>query len=57
MLRHTFGTLLIIVAVDLCTASKMMRYSDVSAIQVYAKIIDIKKIDAVNLVDKMFEGK
>ena len=25
--------------------------------QIYAKIIDSKKIEAVNLVDKMFEGK
>lgn len=34
-----------------------MGHADVRVTQIYAKIIDSKKIEAVNLVDKMFESK
>ena len=37
------------------TASKMMGSADVYSTQIYAKIVDRKKIEAVNMVDKMFE--
>ena len=37
------------------TASKMMGNADVRSTQIYAKIVDRKKIEAVNMVDKMFE--
>ncbi len=37
------------------TASKMMGSADVHSTQIYAKIVDRKKIEAVNMVDKMFE--
>ena len=37
------------------TASKMMGNADVHSTQIYAKIVDRKKIEAVNMVDKMFE--
>lgn len=43
--------------VDLYTASKMMGHSDVRTTQIYAKIVDSKKIEAVNLVDRMFEKR
>ena len=49
--------LLTVAGVDLYTTSKLMGHSEVRATQIYAKIIDSKKIEAVNLVDKMFEGK
>lgn len=51
--RHTFGTMLMTAGVDLYTASKMMGHSDVRATQVYAKIIDSKKVEAMNLLDKV----
>lgn len=49
--RHTFGTMLMTAGVDLYTASKMLGHSDVRATQVYAKIIDKKKTEAMDLLD------
>ena len=53
--RHTFGTLMITAGADLYTTSKLMGHSDVRTTQIYAKIIDSKKIEAVNLIDRLFE--
>ena len=55
--RHTFGTLLMTAGVNLYPASKLMGHADVRTTQIYAKIIDSKKIEAVNLVNKMFENQ
>ena len=55
--RHTFGTMMLTAGADLYTTSKLMGHADVRTTQIYAKIIDSKKIEAVNLVDKMFESK
>lgn len=52
--RHTYGTMLITAGVDLYTASKMMGHADVRPTQIYAKIIDKKKEEAVSLIDKVF---
>lgn len=52
--RHTFGTLLMTAGVDLYTASKLMGHADVRATQVYAKIVDQKKQEAVSLLDNLF---
>ena len=52
--RHTYGTMLITAGVDLYTASKMMGHADVRPTQVYAKIVDRKKEEAVSLIDKVF---
>lgn len=52
--RHTYGTMLITAGVDLYTASKMMGHADVRPTQIYAKIIDKKKEEAVSLIDKIF---
>ena len=49
--RHTFGTMLMTAGVDSYTASKMLGHSDVRATQVYAKIIDKKKTEAMDLLD------
>lgn len=53
MSRHTFGTMLMTAGVDLYTASKMLGHSDVRATQVYAKIIDWKKTEAMDLLDSV----
>lgn len=55
--RHTFGTMMMTVGADLYTTSKLMGHADVRTTQIYAKIVDSKKIEAVNMVDKMFEGQ
>ena len=41
---------------DLYTTRKLMGHANVRTTQIYTKIIESKKIEAVNLVDKMFEG-
>lgn len=53
--RHTFGTLMMTVGADLYTTCKLMGHSDVRTTQIYAKIVDSKKIEAANLVDRLFE--
>ena len=53
--RHTFGTMMMTVGADLYTTCKLMGYADVRTTQIYAKIVDSKKIEAVDMVDKMFE--
>ena len=55
--RHTFGTMMLTAGAELYMTSKLMGHADVRTTQIYAKIIDSKKIEAVNLVDKMFEGR
>ena len=39
---------------DLYTVSKLLGHSDVKVTQVYAKIVNQKKNDAVNLVNSVF---
>ena len=39
-------------ASDFC---KLMGHADVRTTQIYAKIVDSKKIEAVDMVDRMFE--
>jgi len=46
--RHTFATLSISHGVDLYTVSKLLGHKDIQTTQVYAKIIDSKKQEAVD---------
>ena len=48
--RHTFATLALTSKVDLYTVSKLLGHSSIKNTQIYAKIIDQKKTDAVNLM-------
>ena len=52
--RHTFGTMMLTAGVDLYTTSKLMGHSDIAVTQIYAKIVDKKKEEAVSLLDKLF---
>ena len=53
--RHTFATMMLTLGADLYTTSKLLGHADVKMTQVYAKIINQKKDDAVNLVNGMFD--
>lgn len=52
--RHTFATMMLTAGVDLYTTSKLMGHTDIAVTQIYAKIIDKKKEEAVNLLDRLF---
>lgn len=46
--RHTYATLLLTNDVDLYTVSKLLGHKNISVTQIYAKVIDKKKEEAVN---------
>ncbi len=52
--RHTFATMMLTLGADLYTVSKLLGHRSVKETQIYAKIIDQRKDDAVNLADKTF---
>ena len=52
--RHTAATMLLTLGADLYTVSKMLGHSSIKMTEVYAKIVDKKKLETVNLVNNMF---
>ena len=52
--RHTFGTMMLTLGADIYTTSKLMGHTKVEVTQIYAKIINKKKDDAVSLIDQTF---
>ena len=52
--RHTFATMMLTLGADLYTTSKLLGHTDVRITQIYAKIINRKKDEAVNLVNGLF---
>lgn len=52
--RHTFGTMMLTAGADLYVTSKLMGHTNIAATQIYAKIIDKKKEEAVDLLDNLF---
>lgn len=49
--RHTFATLLLTYGTDLYTVSKLLGHTSIKTTQIYAKVIDAKKVEAVNLLN------
>ena len=55
MRRHTFATMMLTLGVDIYTTSKLLGHSNVSTTQIYSKIVDEKKVEAVNKIDNLFD--
>lgn len=52
--RHTAATMLLTLGADLYTVSKILGHKSIRMTEVYAKIVDKKKIETMNLVNEMF---
>ena len=53
--RHTFATMMITIGVDIYTVSKLLGHSKVTTTQIYSKIIDKHKAEAVSKLDSLFD--
>jgi integrase len=51
--RHTFATLSLSSGVDIYTTSKLLGHRNLQTTQIYASVIDEKKIQAVNMLPKI----
>ena len=52
--RHTFATLMLTAGADLYTISKLIGHTDIRTTQIYSKVIDRKKREAIALLDTLF---
>lgn len=52
--RHTFATLMLTAGADLYTISKLIGHTDIKTTQLYSKVVDKKKHQAITLLDKLF---
>lgn len=52
--RHTFATMLITLGADLYTVSKLLGHTNIKETQIYAKLVDAKKVEAVQLFNGHF---
>lgn len=53
--RHTFATLMLTLGVDIYTTSKLLGHRDVVTTEIYGAIIDQRKDEAVNKINKAFK--
>ena len=51
--RHTFATLALTQGVDLYTVSKLLGHKNIQATQIYGKIVDTKKREAVSMLPEI----
>ena len=52
--RHTFATMMLTAGADIYTISKLIGHADIRTTQIYSKVVDKKKQQAIILLDKLF---
>ncbi|MEM4260572.1 MAG: tyrosine-type recombinase/integrase [Candidatus Woesearchaeota archaeon] len=53
MARHTFATLSLTYGADIYTVSKLLGHTDIKHTQIYARVIDKKKEEAVDMLPRI----
>lgn len=51
--RHTHATMMLTLGADLYTVSKLLGHKNIATTQIYAKIVDKKKEEAINLIPNL----
>lgn len=55
--RHTFAVMMLTVGVDIYTTSKLLGHRNLSTTQIYAKVIDKKKQQAIDLIPNFIKDE
>lgn len=53
--RHTAATILLTLGASIYVVSKILGHKSIKMTEIYAKIVDKKKLETVNLVNGMFD--